>query len=233
MFIVDRIWRSFVFCGWRVHFEGSMVALFAWLREWEDQEHSTERCWQTGRSREQTRLLLVAGHRFPGQGFGYFSWLLQSPIVFELQLRRGLREADRVGYGVVWTVSAPSTSCISKKQTCPFVQHLHLASTYTKLENIVVTYFLQYSLFLCEFPLISHRLKRQSPEPHRARLSLTQTQAANRVRQCPVYLHFPNFVPKTFGSVLFKLNRSFHPATRHKIIHQRTLKQRMRCIARY
>ena len=33
MFVVERIWRSFVFCGWRVHFEGSIVALFGRSRE--------------------------------------------------------------------------------------------------------------------------------------------------------------------------------------------------------
>ena len=35
--------------------------------------NSTERCRQTGRSREQTRLLLAAGHRLPDQGFRDFS----------------------------------------------------------------------------------------------------------------------------------------------------------------
>ena len=77
-------------------------------------EHSTERCRKTGTSRKRTRLLLVAGQRWPGQGFRDFSWSLLSLIDFELWDRRRLREADRVGYGVVWAAIARSTSCISK-----------------------------------------------------------------------------------------------------------------------
>ena len=95
---------------WRQH--RSTVWLIAWVGL--PSGHSTERCRKTGTSRQQTRLLLVAGQRWPGQGFRDFSWLLLSLIVFELWARRGLREADRVRYGVVWAAIARSSSCISK-----------------------------------------------------------------------------------------------------------------------
>ena len=49
--------------------------------------HSTERCWQTGKSRERTTLLLVAGQGLPGQAFRDFS----RPRTLSLSRARGWR----------------------------------------------------------------------------------------------------------------------------------------------